>query len=259
MNVEIKMLKTLQPREPVLIAGLPGIAYVGKLSVDHLVQQLKAELVGEIYSKSFPPYVMIGNDGVVELMRNELYYLKNETGKDIFFLTGNAQAFSPEGQYEIADEVLDWAVSLGVKRVFSIAALLTDRSFETPSVYGTTTNSVLLEEIKGHGVLPLDQGSISGTNGLIIGLAKKKNIEGICLLGETRGYQTPEGLYVLDPRAVRSVLNVLAALLNLKVDMTLLDKQAGEMDDLVRKMAEIERNMREEMREATTKKPSYVT
>jgi uncharacterized protein (TIGR00162 family) len=259
MNVEIKMLKTLQPKESILIGGLPGIAYIGKLSVDYLIQQLKAELVGEVYSKFFPPYVMIRNDGIVELMKNELYYLKNETGKDIFFLTGNAQAFSPEGQYEMADKLLDWAISLGVKKVFSIAALLTDRSFETPNVYGTTTTPVLLEEIKKYGVLSLDQGSISGINGLIIGLAKKKNIDGICLLGETRGYQTPEGLYVLDPRAVKAVLDVLTALLNLKTDMTLLDKQTKEMDDLIRKIAEIERNMREEMREATTKKPSYVT
>jgi uncharacterized protein (TIGR00162 family) len=259
MNVEIKMLKTLQPKEPVLVGGLPGIAFIGKLSVDYLIQQLKAELVAEVYSKFFPPFVMIRNDGIVELMRNELYYMKNETGEDVFFLTGNAQAFSPEGQYEIANKVLDWAISLGVKRIFSIAALLTDRSFETPSVYGTATTSVLLEGLKKHGVLPLDQGSISGTNGLIIGLAKKKNIDGICLLGETRGYQTAEGLYVLDPRAVRAVLDVLTSSLNLKVDMTLLDKQTKEMDDMIKKMAEIERNMREQMREATTKKPSYVT
>lgn len=259
MNVEIKTLKTLQPKEPVLVVGLPGIAYIGKLSVDYLIQQLKAELVAEVYSKFFPPYVMIRDDGIVELMRNELHYLRNETGEDIFFLTGNAQAFSPEGQYEVADKVLDWAVNLGIRKIFSIAALLTDRSFETPSVYGTATTPVLLEEIKKHRVLPLDQGSISGTNGLIIGLAKKRSIGGICLMGETRGYQTPEGFYVIDPRAVRAVLDVLTSLLNLKIDMTLLDKQTEEMDDLIKKMAEIERNMREEMREATTRKPSYVT
>lgn len=258
MNVEIKTLKNLEPKESVLIGGLPGIAYIGKLSVDHLIQQLKPEPVAEIYSKFFPPYVMIKDDGVAELMKNELYRLKNENGKDIFFLTGNTQAVSPEGQYEIADKVLEWAVDLGVKRVYSIAAFLTDRSFETPSVYGTATTTALLEEIKTRGVLTLDQGNISGTNGLIIGIAKKKNIEGICLLGETHGFQTTEGFYVLDPRAARAVLDVLTTILNLKVDMTLLDKQAGEMDDFIRKIEEIERNMRGEMRESKTK-PSYVT
>lgn len=258
MSVEIKTLKKLQPRESVLIAGLPGIAYIGKLSVDHLIQQLKADLVGEVYSKFFPPYVMIKDDGVVEMMKNELYHLKNGKGKDIFFLTGNAQAFSPEGQYEIADRVLDWAIDLGVKRVYSVAAFLTDRSFETPNVYGTTTTLALHEEIKKYGVQSLNEGNISGTNGLIIGLAKKKAIDGICLMGETHGYQTTEGFYMLDPRAGKAVLGVLNAMLGLKVDMSLLDKQAREMDDLIRKMAEIERSMRGEMREAG-KKPSYVT
>ena len=55
MNVEIKILKKFALKEFVLVSGLPGISYIGKLSVDYLIQQLKAELVGEDYSKYFPP------------------------------------------------------------------------------------------------------------------------------------------------------------------------------------------------------------
>ena len=38
---------------PVLIEGLPGIGNVGKIVVDFLIDQLKHELVYEIYSKVF--------------------------------------------------------------------------------------------------------------------------------------------------------------------------------------------------------------
>ncbi len=69
MNVEIKMLKEFTPSQLILICGLPGTAYIGKLSVDYLIQQLKAELVGEVYSKYFPPFVVIKEDGLVELLR----------------------------------------------------------------------------------------------------------------------------------------------------------------------------------------------
>jgi len=258
MKAEIKILKEIGSRGFMLVSGLPGIAYIGKLSVDYLIQQLKAELVGEVYSKYFPPYVLIRKDGVVELLRNELHLHRNEATADIIFFSGNSQAFSPEGQYEIADTLLDWAVDNGVKKVFSLAAYVTGRAFDTPRVYGTATSSEALVELKKKGVVPLDQGIISGENGLIMGLAKKRGVEGVCLLGETRGYQTPAGQYFIDAKASKSVLTMLASILNLKVDMEPLEKQAKEMDDIIARMAEVERRIKEEMSESA-KKPSYVT
>jgi uncharacterized protein (TIGR00162 family) len=258
LDVEIKVLKEFTPTQLTLICGLPGIAYIGKLSVDYLVQQLKAELVGEIYSKHFPPYVIIREDGLVELLRNELFHFRDDTGRDFVFLTGNSQAFSPEGQYEVADKVLDWAIEKGVKRVFSVAALVTDEPFETPSVHFTATTAALLEETKSHGVQPMDHGIIGGENGIIMGLAKKKDIDGVCLMAETHGYQAPTGEYVIDPKAAKAALNVLTSILNLKVNMEPMEKQAIQMDEAIAKMSEIERRVREEMARSG-KKPSYVT
>jgi uncharacterized protein (TIGR00162 family) len=237
---------------------LPGIAYIGKLSVDYLIQQLKADLVAEVYSEHFPPYVIIKEDGLLELLRNELNLFHGEDGQDILFLSGNAQSFSPEGQYEIADKVLDLAVEKGVSRVYSVAALVTDREFETPHVFCAATSPVMLEEIKSHGAQPLDHGMIGGENGIILGLAKKRGIEGACLMAETHGFQTPTGEYVIDPRAAKAALNVLTQILGTKVDMEPMEKQAMQMDEAIAKMAEIERKVREEMSQ-TGKKPSYVT
>jgi uncharacterized protein (TIGR00162 family) len=258
MNSEIEILKSISPTKLILVCGLPGIAYVGKIPVDYIIEQLKAELIGEVYSNHFPPYVIINKDGLVELLRNELYCLKDDAGQFIVFLSGNTQAFSPEGQYEIVEKVLDWAIENKLKRVVSLAALVTDRPFDVPRVYCSTTSDALLEEAKKLGVQPLDQGVIGGENGLIIGLARRKKVEGICLLTETHGYQTPTGEYVMDPRAAPVTLNVLTKLLDLKVDMEPMEKRIVEMDEALARMAEIEKRMREEM-QRTSKKPSYVT
>jgi uncharacterized protein (TIGR00162 family) len=237
---------------------LPGTAYIGKLSVDYLIQQLKAELVGEVYSKYFPPFVVIREDGLVDLLRNELHLFKDESGRTVVFLTGNSQAYSPEGQYEIAEAVLEWAINNGVQRVYSIAAYITERTFEAPNVYCTTTTSALLEESKAHGAQLLDNGVIGGENGIITGLAKKRNVEGACLLAETHGYQTPTGEYVIDPRAAKAALKVLTSMLNLKVDMEPMEKQVVQMDEAIAKLVEIERRMQKEMA-VSGKKPAYVT
>jgi uncharacterized protein (TIGR00162 family) len=258
MNAEIKILKPITPKDPVLVVGLPGMAYIGKLSVDYLIQQLKADLVGEVYSKHFPPYVIIKEDGLVELMRNELHNYHLESGGDLLFLSGNSQAFSPEGQYEISEKVLDWAIENGAKRVYSIAALVTDRQFDVPKVFATTSSKELLEEAKAAGAEQLDHGIIGGENGLIIGLAKEKNLEATCLLAETHGYQAPTGEYVIDPRAAKAALIVLNKILNVKIDMEPMEKQAIEMDEAFAKMAEIERRVRDEMAQSG-KRPSYVT
>jgi proteasome assembly chaperone (PAC2) family protein len=93
---------------------------------------------------------------------------------------------------------------------------------------------------------------------LILGLARKKGLNGICLLAETHGYQTPTGEYVIDPRASKAALNVLVQFLGIKVDMEPMDKQVAQMDEAIAKMAEIERRVREEMTQSG-KRPSYVT
>jgi uncharacterized protein (TIGR00162 family) len=258
MSVEIKMLKEFTPSQLILVCGLPGIAYIGKLSADYLIQQLKAELIGEVYSKYFPPFVVIKEDGLVELLRNELHQFKDESGRTIVFLTGNSQAFSPEGQYEVANAVLEWAINNGLQRVYSIAAYITERPFEVPNVYCTTTTLALLEEAKAHGAQLLDNGVIGGENGIIMGLAKKKNVEGACLLAETHGFQTPTGEFVIDPRAAKAGLKVLTSMLNLKVDMEPMEKQVVQMDEAISKLVEIERRVREEMA-SSGKRPAYVT
>jgi hypothetical protein len=259
VDVTINILKEIKSKECILINGLPGIAYIGSLTVDYLIKELGAELVGEVYSRFFPSFVLINKDGVVELLRNEFYYLKNENAPDILLFAGNAQASSPEGQYDIAEIVLDKAISFNVKRVYSIASFLTNKSFDIPRVYGTGTTTALVEEMKRYGIFPMEQGTVSGTNGLIFGLAKRKNIEGICLLGETHGYQTPTGQYLFDVKAVKAVLQVLVDMLRLKIDMKPLDKQNMEMDELIKKMVDVEKRVMEEMRESTERRSSYIT
>ena len=161
MEVEIRFKSHPTFRKPYLICGLPGIAYVGKLSVDHLIKELNAKLFAKIYSKYFPPYVLIQKNGIVELMKNELYFRKNEAGRDLIFFTGNTQAASPEGQYVIAEEVLNTAITLGVKRLYATAAFIVDKPIGKPKVYGAATDLKLMEEVKQFGVLPMQDGKWS--------------------------------------------------------------------------------------------------
>jgi uncharacterized protein (TIGR00162 family) len=216
-------------------------------------------LVEEIYSSSFPPYVLIKKDGLVEPLKNEVYEFEDSHDERILFFTGNAQASSPEGQYRIAKNLLDKLKSVGLTKIYSIAAFLSDRSFTKPRVYGTTTTPSLMDEIKKNGVVAMDQGLISGINGLILGLATKMKLQGICLLGETHGYQTTTGQYLLDAKAVRAVLEVLTKMLNISIDMEPIDKQTEQMDEMIARMTKIEKKFMEETYSTTDKSKRYIT
>ena len=73
----IKLLKDVDLSDPVFIEALPGIGHVGKLVAEHLIHELGAEKFAELYSPSFPPQVFVDENGIVEPMKNEFYYLKS--------------------------------------------------------------------------------------------------------------------------------------------------------------------------------------
>lgn len=254
--MDFKIYKEPQLKDPYMVTGLPGIGYVAKISADYLIEELKAELFEEIYSSSFPPYVLIGKDGVVELLKNEFYYWKNTKLKnDLIIFTGNIQALTPEGQYEIAKEVLNRAEKFKVKKLFTMAAYVTNKPVTKPKVYGAVTHVELLEELKKYEVIQMDVGGISGTNGLIFGLAKLKNIPAICLLSETPGYVTPSGYAVIDPKAAQSLLEVLCKMLDIEIDLKPIEERVKMAEEFIQQLEEKERYWSELMRKATKPSP----
>ncbi|HEX6067944.1 MAG TPA: PAC2 family protein, partial [Nitrososphaera sp.] len=72
----------------------------------------------------------------------------------------------------------------------------------------------------------MDSGSITGMNGLVIGIAKMRGLKGTCLLGETSGY-------VVDAKASKAVLETLLKMINVKVDMANLEKRAKDTEMLI--------------------------
>ena len=59
---------------PILIEGLPGVGNVGKLAAEHLIDEIGATKFAEIFSTDFPPQVFVDHNGLINLVRNELYY-----------------------------------------------------------------------------------------------------------------------------------------------------------------------------------------
>src|SRR4030042_1997831 len=124
-------------RDPILVEGLPGVGNVGKLAAEHLGAQLKAKKFIEMYSKFFPPQVLVGDDGTIKLVNNEMFYLKREgEPNDLLILVGDYQGLTPAGQYELSDRTLRIAKERGVKRIYTLGGYGLGRMIEKPRVLG---------------------------------------------------------------------------------------------------------------------------
>ena len=126
-NIVFRYTSKPKLRNPILIQGLPGIGNVGKLAAEHLLEEIKARKFAEIFSKYFPPQVLVNEDGTIKLVNNELYYCKSdkENRDDLIILVGDYQGFTPEGQYELADAVLRAVKELGVGKIFTLGGYST--------------------------------------------------------------------------------------------------------------------------------------
>lgn len=243
-DISVNFLESFKDRKlvsPILIEGLPGIGQVGKLVAEHMIHMLGAEKIAEIHSIYFPPHVIIDKNGVTKLIKNELYLYHTEEC-DLVFLVGDYQSTSNEGHYILADQYLDIATELGIKRIFTLGGFGVGHLVEEPQVLGAVNRLDLRSEIEAAGVVfERDEpgGGIVGTAGLLLGLGALRGIDGICLMGETSGY-------LVDPRSATSVLSVLSTLLKLPVDPTQLNNRAAEMERVIEGLIEGERLQHDE-------------
>ena len=229
----LESFKDKRPKEPILIEGLPGIGQVGKLVAEYMIHLLGAEKIGEIHSIYFPPQVILEENGLARLARNELFLYHTEE-KDIIFLVGDHQSTSNEGHYILADQYCEIAEELNVKRIYTLGGFGVGHLVNEPRVLGAVNRAELREEIEAAGVtFNRDEpgGGIIGAAGLMLGLSAQRGIDAVCLMGETSGY-------IVDPMAAASVLAVLSKLTGVPVDPTRLNDRAAEMEKVIESMVE---------------------
>lgn len=252
----IKELVKVELNNPILIEGLPGLGLVGKIATRYLIKQLKAERFAYLYSPHFPYFVLVSKKGNVRLLRGTFHFWKNKKGEnDLIFLTGDSQAQTIEGQYEISDRILDFAKQYNARMVVTIGGYRMEAK-DKPKVIAAATNQGLLNRALQARALISPMGSpIVGTAGLILGLARFKKVDALCLLGETRGY-------LPDPKAAKSILEVLQTMLGFDVNLTGLDEEIAKAETMVTRLQKIEEKralQSEEMRKKEDKKITYIS
>ncbi|MFB6088643.1 MAG: proteasome assembly chaperone family protein [Candidatus Aenigmatarchaeota archaeon] len=244
MKTRINVDEKPDLEDPILIEGLPGIGNVGRITAGYLIKELGAKKFAELHSPHFLPLVLL-HDDVVNTLKSEFYYWKNEDGKnDLIFLVGDCQCgeSGSEGHYEIAETVLDLAEDLGVEKLITLGGFGTgdlEEERDKPDVLGAVSDSDLIEKYDDLDIefeeTPSRVGMIVGATGLLLGLGKLRGIEGLCLMGETAGFPI-----LTDPKSAEEVIKVLMKIIDVDVEMEKLDERVDEMENFLKKLENIQ-------------------
>ena len=233
----VKILARPKLNSPNLLAAWPGISNVSIIVATYLQRKLNFKRLGEVNAAHlFDPIGVVVENNVIEapqFPQSEFYYWKNEGGgSDIILFIGEAQP-SAKG-YELANCILDIGMKFQVKRIYTCAAALTRiHHTESPSVWGVATTRSVAEELKEHNLVQRGNFQIAGLNGLLLGVAKERDIDGVCLLGEVPVYTTK----IQNPIAALAILRVLSTMLDIKVDVAELAQMAGEARERMKQVA----------------------
>jgi len=245
----IRLYSEPKLRNPFMLAAWPGMGGVAIIAARYLTEKWGAKEFGSIAPEGFFDLsgVLIEDNTVrdLEFPENKFYLSRSRGRRDWIIFIGEAQPLM--NGYRLANLVLDVAQKFGVKRLYTFAAAPTHiYHTKKPRVLAVATMPKLIRGLEKYDVTLLKQGSISGLNGLLLGAAKQRNIPGICLLGEIPIYTT----HIANPRSAKAVLQVLAQMSNLEIDLTDIDRWVKETgEEIEEKIYQLKESFGEEAKE----------
>ncbi|MBN1376585.1 MAG: PAC2 family protein [Dehalococcoidia bacterium] len=272
----IRYIKQPDLADPVMVASWPGIGNVGLIAVNAMRRDLCAEQMAYIepWDYFYPNKVTI-REGMLQALSfpaSEFYFHRADK-RDIIFFTADEQPSEggksyAEGRkaYEMANAVLDVAERFKCRRIYTSGAAVAplhhtarSRVWAVPNSESLLTeiekydNTILMSGVEGRE----GQGTITGLNGLLMGVAKRRGIEAICLMGEVPVYL--QGFPFPYTKGSKSVLEVLSCVLGVEMNMDAINRLAEEsekeLNGLYEKLPQEVKEQLDRLKQATAAAP----
>ncbi|GIW73013.1 MAG: hypothetical protein KatS3mg102_2555 [Planctomycetota bacterium] len=215
---------------PWLVAAWPGMGNVAIGAAAYLVESLGAVRLAELPPGDYFDLKRIEvKGGIVQsarLPRSTFYGWRDPRGRrDLVVFVGEAQP--SERGYEFCSQLMGMAAEYGIERVFTFAAMATPiHPSAEPRVFAVATHPRLLDEVRRERVHVLNEGEITGLNGVLLASALERGVGGVCLLGELPFF----AIGVPNPKASLAVLRVFQSLAGLSLELREMEQQAAAVE-----------------------------
>jgi len=205
----IKEVNSPKLKNPLFIAAWPGMGEVAYRGALFLKEVMGFKMFAKLEAgRFFKPAAVVVEKGIISLPAipaGFFYYVKGKNFPDIILFLGEAQ---PPLEYAeiFSSRIAEFARRYKASFLLTFAAKPEpiDHHAE-PAVWIAATDNEVFNEYAPRRLKTLTDGQISGLNGIILGVGKKKKIKGACLLAEIPFYT----VQVENPRATLAVLKVI--------------------------------------------------
>lgn len=212
------------------MAVWPGMGGVAQIAGTYLVRQLGAQPLVELDTHGFFELQSVSVKGGLvqpsEQPRSVFYVWRNPgEGRDLIVLLGDRQPNVDSARYSQA--LLELVSKHGVERVYTFAAMATPiHPTAEPRVFAVATDAEQLPELVRDGVTLLEDGEITGLNGVFVAIAAARGLPGVCLLGEFPFFAAA----VPNPKASAAVLRVFSELSGVELPLAELLADARKIE-----------------------------
>lgn len=223
-------------KDSIFIAAWPGMGEVAYRSALFLREVMGFKMFAKLEAGNFfKPAAVSVDKGVIDLPSfpaGFFYYLKGKKFPDIILFLGEAQPPLEHGE-RLSCDMIDFVKKYDAKFIFTFAAKpeAIDHKAE-PSIWMAATHKAILKKFEPFNLKVLAEGQISGLNGVILGVGKRKGLKGVCLLGEIPFYM----VQIENPKASSSILNILNAYFDLNLNLEPLKERARFIEEEVDKL-----------------------
>jgi len=233
----IKEIVNPKLKDPVFIAVWPGMGEVAYRTALFLREAMGFKMFAKLEAEDFfKPAAVFVKKGVIDLPAlpaGFFYYVKGgKNSSDIILFLGEAQ---PPLEYAepLSLAIINFVKRYKAKYMFTFAAKPEPIDHKGESgVWIAAADEGLLGKFDKFKLKVLGEGQISGLNGIILGMAKRKGLAGVCLLGEIPFYT----VQIENPKASIGILKVIDEYLRLNLNLSPLFERAKFVEEEIDKL-----------------------
>jgi len=202
-------------QENTLLVGFPSTGLIGTFSISYLIHYLKMKNVGEIELSDLPPSLFVEGGEILAPIR---VYKKN----NIFAIISDV----PFDQYlaeEFARSIHEFCKENQVKKIVFVSGMESiNQKKDDPKIYGLVTHKTLESVLYNYQIPKFLDGSIFGTDAVIISVFRKTKIPLLVLYAECHPFFP-------DPKASITAIVTLAKILDVKIDTSEIQKRLDKI------------------------------
>jgi uncharacterized protein len=207
-------------KDAVVLEGSPELGLIGNILGWLLVEELKMKQIGYIDSKDFPPLAVLYKGIAIHPFR-----IYSSDGIVLFL---SDFIIPPTVSYDMSNAIVEWMERNNSKELITFNSMVVMEKSDSVAAAANSENALKRLGDLDLPILPF--GNVNGLSGSLLTRTATKEIPASCLFAEVLN-QYP------DPRAAASLVNVLNKMLDIKVNAEPLLKEAEEIEERLKELA----------------------